>query len=141
MKKIFLFQIGMLMVMSIINTAQATTAIHFAKNQTRTTILGTLSPEQNDKVYSFSAKKGQYMTVELFPKKGTAEFANVGEVITPSGKMQGDKGGIIYQDCLPETGKYRLRIARNLMATQGKTAGYRAIVTILPIAQSKQCQR
>lgn len=119
--------------------SHANTPIYFAKNRTSTTVTGTLSPKQTAKTYTISAKKGQYMRVELFPKKGSPEFANVGEVTAPSGKMQGDKGGIIYQACLPETGQYQLRIARNLMATQGKTAGYVAKVMILPINKSYYC--
>jgi hypothetical protein len=50
----------------------------------------------------------------------------------PNGTQDGTKGGIIYQGCLPTTGDYRLRIARNLMATQGKTAGYKIETMILP---------
>jgi len=42
---------------------------------------------------------------------------------------------------LPETGTYKLRIARNLMATQGGKAGYQAEVIILPTYASQDlCQ-
>ncbi|WP_240365745.1 hypothetical protein [Psychrobacter sp. KH172YL61] len=59
----------------------------------------------------------------------------------PDGTQDGTKGGIIYQGCLPKTGKYRLRIARNLMATHGKTAGYKVEVMILPkVASQSLCK-
>lgn len=121
-------------------TTPAITPLSFAKHSTSLTVSGVLMPKQTAKTYSFLAKKGQYMQVELFPKAKIAEFATVGEVTTPSGMMQGDKGGVIYQGCLPETGKYRLRVARNLMATHGGKAGYVAKIVILPVNKSEQCR-
>ena len=68
-------------------------------------------------------------------------MANVGVLHMPSKRQNGGKGGIVYQGCLPEDGQYKLRIARNLMATEGKVAGYRAEIIILPkYASTELCE-
>lgn len=115
--------------------------IRFAKGQINTTITGKLNPKQNEHWYQFEASSGQYAIINITPRAGTPETANVGVLHMPDGSQDGTKGGIIYQGCLPVSGKYHLRIARNLMATQGKTAGYNAEVIILPkYASESLCQ-
>lgn len=106
--------------------------IRFDKDTISTTFSGTLSPKQNEQWYHFDATSWQYVVINIAPLAGTPETANVGVLYTPKGKQEGTKGGIIYQGCLAETGTYRLRIARNLMATLGQTAGYRVEMVILP---------
>lgn len=108
------------------------TAIRFGKGEISTVISGKLSSKQTERWYTFGAVKGQYAIINITPLTGTLETANIGVLYMPSGTQDGSKGGIVYQGCLPESGNYRLRIARNLMATHGKTAGYRAEVIILP---------
>ncbi|WP_201526246.1 hypothetical protein [Psychrobacter frigidicola] len=106
--------------------------IRFAKGQVSTSISGKLSPKQHERWYQFSAASGQYTVINITPLSGTPETANVGVLHMPNGSQDGTKGGIIYQGCLPVSGNYRLRIARNLMATHDKTAGYTVEVIILP---------
>ena len=106
--------------------------IHFAKGAISSTVTGKLKPNENERWYRFDASSRQYAIINIAPLAGTPETANVGVLHMPNGTQDGTKGGIIYQGCLPTTGKYRLRIARNLMATQGKTAGYKVEVMILP---------
>lgn len=108
------------------------TPIHFAKGTITSTVTGKLKPNENERWYRFDASSRQYAIINIAPLAGTPETANVGVLHMPNGTQDGTKGGIIYQGCLPATGKYRLRIARNLMATQGKTAGYKVEVMILP---------
>ena len=108
------------------------TPIHFAKGAISSTVTGKLKPNENERWYRFDANSGQYAIINIAPLAGTPETANVGVLHMPNGTQDGTKGGIIYQGCLPTTGEYRLRIARNLMATQGKTAGYKVEVMILP---------
>ena len=108
------------------------TSIHFAKGAISSTVTGKLKPNENERWYRFDANSGQYAIINIAPLAGTPETANVGVLHMPNGTQDGTKGGIIYQGCLPATGEYRLRIARNLMATQGKTAGYKVEVMILP---------
>ena len=122
-------------IIGIINicSAQANdTPIRFAKGQISKTITGKLSPKQDEHWYKFNASSWQYAVINIAPLAGTGETANVGVLHLPNGTQDGSKGGIIYQGCLPATGEYRLRVARNLMATQGKTAGYTVEVVVLP---------
>lgn len=114
------------------STKTVDTPIHFAKGQISSTVTGKLTPKQDERWYQFSAQAGQYVLINTSPLAGTSETANVGVLHMPDGTYDGTKGGIIYQGCLPTSGKYRLRIARNLMATEGKTAGYTTEVVILP---------
>jgi len=106
--------------------------IHFAKGAISSTVTGKLKPNENERWYRFDASSWQYAIINIAPLAGTPETANVGVLHMPNGTQDGTKGGIIYQGCLPATGEYRLRISRNLMATQGKTAGYKVEVMILP---------
>lgn len=108
------------------------TPIHFAKGAITSTTTGKLSPNEDEHWYRFQAGSSQYAVINILPLAGTAETANVGVLHMPNGTQDGTKGGIIYQGCLPTTGDYRLRIARNLMATQDKTAGYKIETMILP---------
>ena len=108
------------------------TPINFAKGAISSTVTGKLKPNENERWYRFDASSWQYAIINIVPLAGTPETANVGVLHMPNGTQDGTKGGIIYQGCLPATGEYRLRIARNLMSTQGKTAGYKVEVMILP---------
>ncbi|WP_201598389.1 hypothetical protein [Psychrobacter vallis] len=108
------------------------TPIQFVKGAISSTTTGQLNPNEDERWYSFDAASQQYAVINIAPLAGTSETANVGILHMPNGMQDGTKGGIIYQGCLPSTGKYRLRIARNLMATEGKTAGYKVEVMILP---------
>ena len=124
--------------MGLVTTnAQAADTIHFDKGHISQHVTGTLSPKENDNWYQFNASANQYVVINLAPLAGTVDTANVGVLHMPDGSYDGNKGGIIYQGCLPSTGTYQLRIARNLMATNGKTAGYDAEVVILPKYDSK----
>lgn len=121
-------------------TSSAATPIHFGKGQVSTVITGKLSPNQDAAWYQFGAAAGQFALINITPLSGTSETANVGILQMPDGSEDGNKGGIVYQGCLPKTGTYRLKMGRNLMATNGKTAGYRTEVIILPkYASRKLC--
>lgn len=119
----------------------ASKPIEFGKGQIAATYTGKLAPRQTEQRYHLDARRGQYMTMTLAARSDTPEFANVGEVIAPDGRHEGGKGTRIYQGCLPVTGRYTLRVARNLMATHGGEAGYRMAVKILPLTDSRAyCQ-
>ena len=130
--KSFLTSIALISLINVANAQASDTPIRFAQGQISKTITGKLSPKQNEHWYKFNASSLQYIVINIAPLAGTAETANVGVLHMPNGTQDGTKGGIIYQGCLPATGEYRLRIARNLMATQGKTAGYTVEVVVLP---------
>ena len=132
--KLTLFSLGWL---ALAAQAQNIDPLKFEKGSISGKVQGTLKPKQSDHWYQFNAQKGQYAVINLTPKPNLYEFANVGVLHMPSGKQDGTKGGIVYQGCLPETGTYKLRIGRNLMATSGGRAGYQAEVVILPVYASQ----
>ena len=111
--------------------------IHFSKGAISSVVTGKLNPNDNERWYRFDATIGQYAVINITPLTGTSETANVGVLHMPNGMQDGSKGGIVYQSCLPATGTYRLRIARNLMATEGKIAGYKVEVIIIPTYASQ----
>ena len=130
--KSFLTSIFLISLISVANAQPRDTPIHFAKGTISSVVTGKLNPNENERWYRFNAVDGQYAVINIAPLVGTAETANVGVLQMPNGEQDGTKGGIIYQGCLPVTGIYRLRIARNLMATEGKIAGYKVEVMVLP---------
>ena len=113
------------------------TPIRFSKGAISSVITSKLNPNNNERWYRFDATNGQYAVINITPFAGTSETANVGVLHMPNGTQDGSKGGIVYQSCLPATGTYRLRIARNLMATEGKIAGYKVEVMVLPTYASQ----
>ncbi|KRG35789.1 hypothetical protein ACQKC9_07595 [Psychrobacter sp. NPDC078409] len=113
------------------------TPLHFSKSAISSVITGKLNPNDNERWYRFDATSGQYAVINITLLAGTSETANVGVLHMPNGTQDGGKGGIVYQGCLPATGTYRLRIARNFMATEGKIAGYKVEVMILPTYASQ----
>lgn len=119
-------------------TEKHPTPINFTKGHISTAVEGILPAKATDQWYQFSASKGQYAVINISAKSGSTETANVGVLQFPSGGQDGTKGGIIYQGCLPETGTYKLRMARNLMATNGGKAGYHTEVMILPRSASSE---
>lgn len=115
--------------------------IQFSKGAVTSVVTGKLAPHTDEHWYRFDAASQQYAVINIAPLAGTPETANVGVLYMPNGTQDGTKGGIIYQGCLTQTGEYRLRIARNLMATHGKTAGYKVEVMILPkVASQSLCK-
>jgi len=126
---------------AVAHTHTPATPITFAQGKISATVSGELSPKQNEHWYQFEARSSQYAIINLSALAGSAETANVGVLHMPNGEQDGNKGGIIYQGCLPTNGTYRLRIARNLMATQGQTAGYNADIIVLPkYASASLCE-
>ena len=119
-------------------SAQAADTITFGKGHISQHVTGKLSPKETEDWYQFNAAAGQYVVINITPLAGTRETANVGVLHMPDGSYDGTKGGIVYQGCLPLSGTYKLRIARNNMATRGLTAGYDSEVVILPKYASQE---
>ena len=117
-----------------------TIPLRFANGAISLTFTGKLLPKQDEHWYQFNASQGQYAVINIsnYQPQGASEIANVGVLHFPNGGQDGTKGGIIYQGCVPQSGNYRLRIARNLMATHGGVAGYQVEVVILPHSASRE---
>jgi hypothetical protein len=80
--------------------------------------------------YVLGAKTGDRMIVNLISR--TKGFATGGEVRAPSGKQDGQHGGIIFSARLTETGDYRIRVGPNFMAGTRETGAFVLEVVVLP---------
>lgn len=103
--------------------------IRFEPGSICTRVKGKLAKGQIETLYKLEAREGQHMIVNIAPGGGT-ETANACVVIAPSGEQDGNKGGIVYDHVLTETGEYTVRVGRNLMATEGGVAGYTLEIVI-----------
>lgn len=133
-----LIAITALVTFSSVGVAKEIKSIKFSQGSVVGSATGQILSGRQDTWYQFKAQKGQYAVINLLPKAGSPETANVSVLYMPSKQQIGGKGGIVYQGCLPEDGKYKLRIARNLMATENKIAGYQVEVVILPQYASEE---
>jgi hypothetical protein len=88
---------------------------------------GQLSKGRTEVFYVVKAKTGDHMIVNIIST--TPGFATGGEVVAPSGEGEGQHGGIIFNSDLKETGDFKIRVARNLMA--GERAGGSFILEIV----------
>lgn len=76
------------------------------------------------------AQKEDRMIVNIVPV--ARGLATGGEVRAPSGRQDGQHGGVIYDHRLVETGDYIIRVARNLMADGSGRGAFVLEVVILP---------
>jgi hypothetical protein len=98
--------------------------IRFEKGAICARVRGQLAAGQDAVNYGLQAREGQRLIVNLAPAGEGIEFANSATVTAPSGAQEGGKGGVIYDGKLAESGEYKIRVGRNLMATQGGKAGF-----------------
>jgi hypothetical protein len=117
-------------VTSAAQTAQAT-RIRFARGAISAQVRGRLMRNKSaDAAYVLGAKAGDHMIVNIIPL--TDGLATAGEVTSPSGKAEGQHGGVIFNSDLTETGDYQIRITRNLMGTERADGEFILEVVIAP---------
>src|SRR5262245_21608034 len=91
-------------------TSAATTdrRIKFRTGQTKARVKGRFTKSVSELYYIVGARSGQHMRVKITPVgKG---LVTAGEVISPSGKLDGGPGGVIFDADLTESGDYRIRV-------------------------------
>jgi hypothetical protein len=91
--------------------AQKTQRITFARGATVARATGYLRGIRDEAFFVLRASAGQHMRVEI---KGAG--ATRGSVIFPSGREDGQPGGVIFDDNIDETGDYRIRVTESQMA-------------------------
>ena len=91
------------------------TRIRFKRGAIVASAQGRLSKVGDEVYFVLKAKAGQHMRVTI---KG--QGATRGVVIFPSGKQDGQPGGLIFDDDLDETGDYRIRVTESQMAESWK---------------------
>ncbi|MBD0373648.1 MAG: hypothetical protein ICV60_22630 [Pyrinomonadaceae bacterium] len=85
--------------------------IRFRQGATVAKVRGALKGVGDEALFVLRARSGQHMRVNISgdgPTRGTVTF--------PSGKQDGQPGGLIFDDALTETGDYRIRVTESSMA-------------------------
>jgi hypothetical protein len=124
---------GLLPLGQVSSAAQATapTRIRFARGAISAQVRGRLTRNKNaDATYVLAAKAGDHMIVNIIPLSDG--LATSGEVVAPSGRQEGQHGGVVFNSDLTETGDYRIRVARNLMGTERADGEFILEVVIAP---------
>lgn len=91
--------------------AQTPVRITFARGATRATAHGYLRGMRDEAVFVLRASAGQHMRVEIQGRGATR-----GTVTFPSGKQDGQPGGVIFDDRIDESGDYKVRVHESSMA-------------------------
>jgi hypothetical protein len=111
--------------------AAAATRIRFARGAISAQVRGQFTRNKNaDAVYRIGAKAGDHMIVNIIPL--TDGLMTAGEVTSPSGKQDGQHGGVIFNADLTETGDYTVRVTRNLMGTERADGAFILEIVIAP---------
>ena len=88
-------------------SAEKDQRIQLKPNSTEARITGRLTAKNDEARYVLHANGGQRLTAEL-----TGAGPLSGEVVSPSGKQEGQPGeGVFFDEQLTETGDYRIRIS------------------------------
>lgn len=85
--------------------------IRFKPGATVARVRGSLKGVGDEALFVLRARSGQHMRVNISgagPTRGVVTF--------PSGKQDGQPGGIIFDDQLTETGDYSIRVTESSMA-------------------------
>jgi hypothetical protein len=94
---------------SLVTFAQ--TRVYFARGATRATVRGYLRGAHDEANFVLRARAGQHMRVEIRGRGATR-----GMVTFPSGRGDGQPGGVIFDGILPDTGDYGIRVTESSMA-------------------------
>lgn len=100
-----------LVVYSFGSTVRGVRRIMFKQGSTHVSIRGRLNGMNDEDYFVLRAKRGQHMRVEITgdgPTRGVVHFPNGGE--------DGGPGGVVFDDDLPATGDYRIRVTESSMA-------------------------
>ncbi len=107
------------------------TRIRFKGGAVSAQVRGQLVRGRNtESFYVVKAKAGDHMIVNIIPI--TPGLATSGDVTSPTGKQDGQHGGLVFNDDLTESGDYKIRVARNLMATRRGDGAFILEVVITP---------
>jgi hypothetical protein len=87
--------------------------IRFKPGATAARVRGSLRGVKDEALFVLHARSGQHMRVNISGAGPTR-----GIVIFPSGKQDGQPGGLIFDDTLMETGDYRIRVTESSMADE-----------------------
>jgi len=108
---------------SPVSSAEEEQRIRLKPGSTEARISGRLTPKNDEARYVLQASSGQRLTVEL-----TGAGPLSGEVMSPSGKKEGQPGGgVFFDEQLTESGDYRIRISEG---SRGEKRNVRFVLRI-----------
>lgn len=94
-------------------------------------VRGQLTKNKNaDALFVVAAKAGDHMIVNVVSL--TPGLMTSGDVSSPSGELEGQHGGIIFNSNLTENGDYTIRVGRNLMGTERADGSFMLEIVITP---------
>lgn len=111
-------------------TEKAPRRITFARGATVARATGYLRGIRDTAWFALRASSGQHMRVEI-----NAPGSTRGSVIYPTGKQDGQPGGVVFDDTIDETGDYKIVVSESLMgeAWRGR---FTLKVEVLPRGQT-----
>lgn len=92
--------------------------ISFARGAYSKTVGGVLDKQHSSAYFIVRSNAGQKMSVKVWPKTDHEGAIPIVLVTTPSGENSGEKS-MRFDTQKTETGDYRIRVATNLMASNG----------------------
>ena len=111
-------------------TESAPRRIIFARGATVARASGYLRGIRDSAWFVLRAGAGQHMRINI-----NAHDATRGTVIYPSGKQDGQPGGVIFDDTIDETGDYKIGVSESPMANAWR-GNFTVVVEILPRGQA-----
>ena len=96
---------------AFVSAGRAATPITFQHGQTQAHAYGHLQGIHSVAHFYFRARAGQHVKVEI-----TGRGPTRGVVTTPGGQQDGSPGGVVFDDTVTQTGRYRLRVTEDTMA-------------------------
>lgn len=112
-------------------TEKSPRRITFARGATIARATGYLGGVRDRAWFALRAASGQRMRVEI-----NAPGSTRGSVIYPSGKQDGQPGGVVFDDTIDETGDYKIVVSESLMG-EAWCGRFTVKVEVLPRGQSK----
>ncbi len=111
-------------------TERAPQRIVFARGATVARAGGYLRGIRDSAWFVLRAGAGQHMRINI-----NARDATRGTLIYPSGKQDGQPGGVIFDDTIDETGDYKIGVSESPMANSWR-GNFTVVVEILPRGQA-----
>ena len=111
-------------------TENAPRRIVFARGATVASASGYLRGIRDSAWFVLRAGAGQHMRINI-----NARDATRGTVIYPSGKQDGQPGGVIFDDTIDETGDYKIGVSESPMANSWR-GNFTIVIEILPRGQA-----
>jgi hypothetical protein len=113
--RIVMVVLMLLVSQSIWASTTAERRIRLKKGQTVASVKGALRHIHDEASFVVRARAGQHMRITI-----TGEGPTRGVVTFPSGQQDGGPGGLVFDDRLPETGDYRIRVTESSMGEEWK---------------------